>query len=90
MQCIGHKFICGASAGRHRLGPVKSVSVFESIHLDVKRANRRSGRSKSGEGFVTGSKLLDEIVRQKDPMLESVIEQLARGDVREAIQNLDR
>ena len=33
---------------------------------------------------------LDEIVRQKDPELKSVIEQLARGDVREAIQNLDR
>ena len=33
---------------------------------------------------------LDEIVRQKDPELKSVVEQLARGDVREAIQNLDR
>jgi len=33
---------------------------------------------------------LDEIVRQKDPELKRVIEQLARGEVREAIQNLDR
>jgi conjugative relaxase-like TrwC/TraI family protein len=33
---------------------------------------------------------LDEIVRQKDPELKQVVEQLARGDVREAIQNLDR
>jgi hypothetical protein len=33
---------------------------------------------------------LDEIVRQKDPELKSVVEQLARGDVREAVQNLDR
>jgi len=33
---------------------------------------------------------LDEIVRQKDPDLKRVVEQLARGEVREAIQNLDR
>ena len=33
---------------------------------------------------------LEEIVRQKDPQLKQVVEQLARGEVREAIQNLDR
>ncbi|MGA8068124.1 MAG: MobF family relaxase [Terriglobales bacterium] len=33
---------------------------------------------------------LEEIVRQKDPELKHVVEQLARGEVREAIQNLDR
>ena len=33
---------------------------------------------------------LEEIVRQQDPELKQVVEQLARGDVREAIQNLDR
>ncbi len=33
---------------------------------------------------------LEEIVRQKDPELKQVVEQLARGDVREAIQNLGR
>lgn len=33
---------------------------------------------------------LDEIVRQKDPELKQVVEQLARGEVREAVQNLDR
>lgn len=33
---------------------------------------------------------LDEIVRQKDPELKRVVEQLARGEVREAIQNLDQ
>jgi conjugative relaxase-like TrwC/TraI family protein len=32
---------------------------------------------------------LEEIVRQKDPELKQVVEQLARGEVREAIQNLD-
>jgi conjugative relaxase-like TrwC/TraI family protein len=32
---------------------------------------------------------LDEIVRQKDPALKEAVEQLARGDVREAIENLD-
>ncbi|MGB9148403.1 MAG: AAA family ATPase [Acidobacteriaceae bacterium] len=33
---------------------------------------------------------LDEIVRQKDPELKRVVEQLARGEVREAVQNHDR
>jgi ATP-dependent exoDNAse (exonuclease V) alpha subunit len=33
---------------------------------------------------------LDEIVRQKDPELNRVVEQLARGEVREAVQSLDR
>jgi conjugative relaxase-like TrwC/TraI family protein len=33
---------------------------------------------------------LEEIVRQKDPDLKQVVEQLARGEVREAIQSLDR
>jgi conjugative relaxase-like TrwC/TraI family protein len=32
---------------------------------------------------------LDEIVRQKDPALKVAVEQLARGDVRAAIENLD-
>jgi flagellar biosynthesis GTPase FlhF len=32
---------------------------------------------------------LDEIVRQRDPQLKRVVEQLARGEVREAVQNLD-
>lgn len=38
-------------------------------------------------GMVTVK--LDEIVRQKDPELKRVVEQLARGEVREAIQNLE-
>ncbi len=33
---------------------------------------------------------LEEIVRQKDPELKEVVEQFARGEVREAVQNLDR
>jgi ATP-dependent exoDNAse (exonuclease V) alpha subunit len=33
---------------------------------------------------------LEEIVRQKDPKLKEVVEQLARGHVQEAIQNLDQ
>ena len=33
---------------------------------------------------------LDEIVRQKDPDLKAAVEQLSRGEVREAFQNLDR
>ena len=31
---------------------------------------------------------LDEIVRQKDPALKEVVEQLSRGSVREAIERL--
>jgi len=33
---------------------------------------------------------LEEIVRQKDPELKQVVEQLARGEVREAVQGLER
>ena len=33
---------------------------------------------------------LEDIMRQKDPELKEGVEQLARGEVREAIQNLDR
>ena len=33
---------------------------------------------------------LEQIVRQKDPELKQVVEQLARGHVQEAIQNLDQ
>jgi len=33
---------------------------------------------------------LEEIVRQKDPELKQVVEQLAHGQVQDAIQNLDR
>jgi ATP-dependent exoDNAse (exonuclease V) alpha subunit len=31
---------------------------------------------------------LDEIIRQKDPVLKEAVEQLARGEVREAIDNM--
>ena len=33
---------------------------------------------------------LDQILRQKDPLLKEAVEQLARGEVREAIENLAR
>src|SRR5271168_2964838 len=33
---------------------------------------------------------LEEIVRQKDPELKQVVEQLARGEVREAVESLDQ
>ncbi len=33
---------------------------------------------------------LDEIIRQKDPALKEAVEQLARGEVREAINNLNQ
>jgi len=39
-------------------------------------------------GMLTVS--LEEIVRQKDPELKRVVEQLARGQVHEAVENLDQ
>jgi conjugative relaxase-like TrwC/TraI family protein len=39
-------------------------------------------------GMVTAR--LEEIVRQKDPELKRVVEQLARGQVHEAVENLNR
>ena len=33
---------------------------------------------------------LDEIIRQKDPALKEVVEQLARGEIHAAVDNLDR
>jgi conjugative relaxase-like TrwC/TraI family protein len=33
---------------------------------------------------------LDEIIRQKDPALKEVVEQLARGEIHVAVENLDR
>jgi conjugative relaxase-like TrwC/TraI family protein len=33
---------------------------------------------------------LEEVVRQKDPELKEVVEQLARGEVQKAVENLDR
>ncbi|HEX4065367.1 MAG TPA: MobF family relaxase [Acidobacteriaceae bacterium] len=39
-------------------------------------------------GMVTVK--LEEIVRQKDPQLKKVVEQLARGQVHEAVESLDR
>ena len=39
-------------------------------------------------GMVTVK--LDEIVRQRDPELKRVVEQLARGEVQEAVRNLDQ
>jgi conjugative relaxase-like TrwC/TraI family protein len=33
---------------------------------------------------------LEEIIRQKDPELKQVVEQLARGEVREAVQGMER
>ena len=33
---------------------------------------------------------LDVILRQKDPVLKETVEQLARGEVKQAVQNLDQ
>jgi ATP-dependent exoDNAse (exonuclease V) alpha subunit len=76
-----HEFI-------HRLHPNDRVLlVGDRRQHEAVEAGRPFAQLQEA-GMVTVR--LDEIVRQKDPELKSVVEQLGRGDVQEAIQNLDR
>jgi len=49
---------------------------------------RLSEPEKPDAGMQTAK--LDQILRQKDPMLKEAVEQLARGDVRGGIANLEQ
>jgi conjugative relaxase-like TrwC/TraI family protein len=72
----------------HRLHPKDRVLlVGDRRQHEAVEAGRPFAQLQEA-GMVTVR--LDEIVRQKDPELKRVVEQLARGEVREAIQNLDR
>ena len=54
----------------------------------MKRSKRADHTSSYNRRDADGA--LDEIVRQKDPALKEAVEQLARGDVFGAIDNLDQ
>ncbi|HWG20540.1 MAG TPA: MobF family relaxase [Terracidiphilus sp.] len=72
----------------HRLHPEDRVLlVGDRRQHEAVEAGRPFAQLQDA-GMVTVR--LDEIVRQKDPELKRVVEQLARGEVREAVQNLDR
>ena len=72
----------------HRLNPNDRVLlVGDRRQHEAVEAGRPFAQLQEA-GMVTVR--LDEIVRQKEPELKRVVEQLARGEVREAIQNLDR
>ncbi len=55
----------------------------------MKRSKRARPYQQLQEAGIETARL-DEIVRQKDPALKEVVEQLSRGNVREAIERLDR
>ena len=53
------------------------------------KQSKRADRISSSKKPESQTARLDEIVRQKDPALKHVVEQLSRGNVREAIETLD-
>jgi ATP-dependent exoDNAse (exonuclease V) alpha subunit len=72
----------------NRLGPDDRVLlVGDRRQHEAVEAGRPFAQLQDA-GMVTVR--LEEIVRQKDPELKRVVEQLARGQVHEAVENLDR
>ncbi|HEX4037749.1 MAG TPA: MobF family relaxase [Acidobacteriaceae bacterium] len=72
----------------HRLHPDdRVVLVGDRRQHEAVEAGRPFAQLQDA-GMVTVR--LEEIVRQKDPELKRVVEQLAAGHVHEAVQNLDR
>ncbi len=70
----------------HRLGPNDRVLlVGDTRQHEAVEAGRPYRQLR--EAGITAAKL-DEIVRQKDPALKEVVQQLSRGSVKEAIDNL--
>src|SRR5258708_28036621 len=68
------------------------MSIYSFFFLMIRRPPRSTlfpytTLFRSEAGIATAR--LDEIVRQKDPALKEVVEQLSRGNVREAIEGLD-
>jgi hypothetical protein len=53
------------------------------------RQSKLADRMRSYKKLDCGLLIFDEIIRQKDPTLKEAVEQLARGEVREAIGNLN-
>jgi ATP-dependent exoDNAse (exonuclease V) alpha subunit len=86
----------GASGLANNASPRRTRDSFQANDRVLLVGDRRQHEAvEAGRPFAqlqdAGMKTvkLAEIVRQKDPELKQVVEQLARGEVREAIQNLD-
>jgi ATP-dependent exoDNAse (exonuclease V) alpha subunit len=71
-----------------RLGPEDRVLLVGDVRQHEAVEAGRPYHQLQEAGVRTAH--LDEIVRQRDPDLMAVVEQLSRGDVRGAIEHLDR
>src|SRR5256712_1844156 len=71
----------------HRLNPDDRVLLVGDVRQHQAVDAGRPYQQLQDAGIETAR--LDDIVRQKDPALKAVVEQLSRGDVRGAIQSLD-
>ena len=72
----------------HRLGEQDRVLLVGDVRQHEAVGAGRPYYQLQQAGMRTAH--LDEIVRQKDPALKEAVEQLARGEVHAAIENLDR
>lgn len=72
----------------HRLNPDDRVLLVGDVRQHQAVEAGRPYQQLQESGMRTAH--LDEIVRQKDPALKEVVEQLARGEVRDAVTNLTR
>ena len=72
----------------HRLGEQDRVLLVGDVRQHEAVGAGRPYYQLQQAGMRTAH--LDEIVRQKDPALKEAVEQLARGEVYAAIENLDR
>lgn len=72
----------------HRLGPEDRVLLVGDTRQHEAVDAGRPYQQLQEAGIATAR--LDEIVRQKDPSLKLVVELLSRGEVRSAVEELDR
>ena len=72
----------------HRLGGKDRVLLVGDVRQHEAVGAGRPYHQLQHAGLRTAH--LDEIIRQKDPALKEAVEQLARGEIYAAIQNLDR
>lgn len=98
---IGCMFYLGIVAETRVFGElmpfIACISVLMAEEVIVRRLQRTRRTANAGFGGIAGRRKTaalaetgPEIVRQKDPKLRLVVEQLARGQVGEAVENLDR
>jgi ATP-dependent exoDNAse (exonuclease V) alpha subunit len=71
-----------------RLGPKDRVLLVGDVRQHEAVEASRPYHQLQEAGIRTAH--LDEIVRQRDPELKAVVEQLSRGDVQRAVEQLDR